>query len=46
MSVQGLLEVYKCWENAANAGKMKSIDERTAINYSLSFKIIIAKLSS
>ena len=22
----------KCWENAANARKMESIDERTAIN--------------
>lgn len=32
--LHGSLEVYKMLENAANAGKMDSVDERNAINYS------------
>ena len=36
--LHGSLEVCKMLENAANAGKMDSIDERNAINYSSTFK--------
>lgn len=36
--LHGSLEVYKMLENAAYAGKMDSVDERNAINYSSTFK--------
>ena len=36
--LHGSLEVYKMLENAANAGKMDSVDERNVINYSSTFK--------